>query len=156
MKLKLWYSPLIILILVTGVLFPAFVSGQTAILSGKITDEKNKPVELANVAILGEKGGTTTNSKGEYELRVPANKDLIIAITYVGFAEKKIPMNLIDGEIKSLDIQLESAATVLPSFEVKDENLRTESMVRLNPKDAQVAPSLTEGVSDIIKTLPGV
>jgi len=72
-----------------------FVSGQTALLSGKITDENNKPVELANVAILGEKGGTTTNRKGEYELQVPANKDLIIAITYVGFAEKKIPMNLI-------------------------------------------------------------
>ena len=156
MKLKLRSSSLIILILITIVLFPVFASGQTATLSGKITDEKNKPVELANVAILGEKGGTTTNKKGEYELQVPANKDLIIAITYVGFAEKKIPMNLSEGETKLLNIQLESSTTILPSFEVKDENLRTESMVRLNPKDAQVAPSLTEGVSDIIKTLPGV
>ncbi len=156
MKLKPRYSLLFTLVLVFSVLFPMLLSGQMATLTGKITDEKSRPVELANVAIVGEKGGTSTDKKGYFVLQVPAGKDLIIAVTYVGFTEKRIPVKLTPGETKNFDIQLESSTTTLPSFEVKDENLRTESMVRLDPRDAQVAPSLTEGVSDIIKTLPGV
>jgi len=65
-------------------------------------------------------------------------------------------LNLKPNEVKTITVQLKPISTDLPDFEVKDEQLRTQSMVRLNPKDAIVAPSLTSGVSDIIKTLPGV
>jgi len=129
---------------------------QTAIVKGKVVSADNKAVELANVAVFGEKGGTTTDKKGYFSLVVPANKDIVLAVTYVGFADSKTKLKLKAAETKVIKIKLVSIATNLPGFEVKDEQLRTQSMVRLNPKDALVAPSLTEGVSDILITQPGV
>ncbi|PKP31743.1 MAG: TonB-dependent receptor [Bacteroidetes bacterium HGW-Bacteroidetes-16] len=156
MKLKLTSFCIATLFSVLLLFLPAFLIGQMATVTGKVTDENNGPVELANVAILGETGGTSTDKNGIFELKVPANKKLTLAITYVGFAERRIALILDEGENKEINIQMQSAATTLPGFEVKDENLRMESMVRLNPRSAQVAPTLTEGVSDLIKTLPGV
>lgn len=142
--------------ILTLFLLPITSIAQTATIKGKVITIKNKPIELANVAILGEKGGTITDKKGRFELTVPADKDIIVAITFVGFADKRESVKLKEGETLSMKFTLESIATNLPGFEVKDEKLRTQSMVRLNPKNAMLAPSLTEGVSDILKTLPGV
>lgn len=134
----------------------SYSQNENATIEGKILDKKLRPIELANVAIIGESGGTTTNIKGEFKLSVPANREITLAISYVGYANKKIGFKLKSGEIKAITIELEEISTVLPGFEVRDEQLRTQSMVRLDPKDATLTPSLTEGVSDIIKTLPGV
>ncbi len=129
---------------------------QTAVVKGKVVSADNKAIELANVAIIGENGGTTTDKLGYFKLNVRTNKNITIAVTYVGFADSKMKLNLKPGETKVIKIVLKSISTNLPGFEVKDEQLRTQSMVRLNPKSAMIAPSLTEGVSDILKTLPGV
>lgn len=135
---------------------PILLNAQTAIVEGKVLNNREKPIELANVAIVGEPGGTTTDGKGYFKLTIPADQDVTIAITYVGFADSRQKINLQTGETKEIEIKLVSTATNLPGFEVKDEQLRTQSMVRLDPKDVSLAPSLTGGVSDIIKTLPGV
>ncbi len=156
MNLKLQGIRHISLIFIFSFVLLSGLQGQNATVLGKVTDENNKPVELANVAIEGEKGGTSTNSRGEFELTVPAEKKITLVFSFIGFSEKRVHLHLRPGESHRLNITLVSVSTTLPGFEVKDENLRTESMVRLDPRDAQVAPSLTGGVSDIIKTLPGV
>lgn len=132
------------------------IIAQTATVEGKVTNSKGEAIELANVSIIGDKGGTTTDKSGNFTLKVPANNDVTIAVTFVGFADNNVKLNLKPGEIKLIKIDLKLISTELPGFEVKDEQLRTQSMVRLNPKDAIVAPSLTGGISDIIVTLPGV
>jgi len=137
-------------------LFPLFLLGQTAVVEGRVTDENKKAVELANVAVLGEKGGTTTDKDGQFRLEVPAGKEITVVISFIGFSNKNIHLKLKEGEHKRIEPQLVSMTTDLPGFEVKDEQLRTESMVRLNPKVATITPTITGGVTDIIKTLPGV
>ncbi len=135
---------------------PVSLMAQQATVKGTITDESGKPVELANIAIKGEPGGTTTDRKGMFSLTVPANKPVTIAITYVGFAQKEIEVNLKKGETKKIVINLKSSTTTLPGLEIKDEKLRTEGLVRLNPKNTRIAPSVNESVESIIQTLPGV
>ncbi|MBC8320503.1 MAG: TonB-dependent receptor [Bacteroidetes bacterium] len=143
-----------VILLLSGL--PGIINAQTAVIEGNVHGDKRQAVELANVAIVGEKGGTTTDENGYFSLKIPANKDVTLAITYIGFADSRLKLNLKPGETKVIKIELKPISTELPGFEVKDEQLRTQSMVRLNPKNAIVAPSLTEGVSDLIKTLPGV
>jgi hypothetical protein len=145
---------LFLIILFIGCAFTFY--GQTAYVNGTITDENNKPVDLANVSVIGEKNGTISDNKGKFRLAIPAGKEVVIGITYIGFADKKYPITLKEGEERDINFQLTPISTDLPGFEVKDEKLRTESMVRLNPKDANVVSSLTGGVADLIKTLPGV
>ncbi len=137
-------------------LVPMALFSQKATVKGTITDESGKPVELANIAIKGEPGGTTTNRKGMFTLTIPANKPVAIAITYVGFAQKEMTINLKPDETKKIVINLKSSTTTLPGLEIKDEKLRTEGLVRLNPKNTRIAPSVNESVESIIQTLPGV
>jgi len=144
------------ILLIFVLLFSFLTQAQTAWVEGNIADSVNNPVDLANVAILGEKKGTTSDKNGWFRLEVPANREITLAISFIGYADKRIPIKLQEGEIKHLDIRLKSISTTLPGFEVRDERLRTENMVRLDPRNATLAPSLTEGVSDLIKTLPGV
>ena len=138
------------------VIIPFVFHAQQALVEGRVTDSLDNPVELANVAVLGEKKGTSTGSQGEFSLKVPAGREITVVVSFIGYAEKRTRLNLQDGEAYNLDISLEAISTTLPGFEVRDERLRTENMVRLNPRDAIVAPSLTSGITDIIVTLPGV
>lgn len=144
------------IILFIALCFQVTIFGQVAVVEGRVTDTLGKPVDLANIAILGGKTGATTDKNGEFIMKVPANKDIVIGVSFIGFAEKQIPLKLSEGEHRLLNIRLENISTTLPGFEVKDERLRTESMIRLNPRDALVTPSMGEGISDLIKTLPGV
>jgi len=142
--------------LVVVLLLPALLLGQTAVVQGVVKDDQNKVVDLANVAILGERGGTTTNKKGFFSLEAPAGKEITIAISFIGYADKHFKITLEDGETRKLEVSLKTISTDLPGFEVKDERLRTESLVRLDPRNVAVSPSVSGGVEAIIKTLPGV
>ena len=145
-----------ILLFTVLMLFAAEFSGQTAIVSGTITDENDKPAELVNISVIGEKKGTSTNARGKFRLEVPANKDIVLGISFIGYADQRDTLHLKEGEEVTLSFRLKPITTNLPGFEVKDERLRTESMVRLDPRNANIVVSLSGGVTDIVKTLPGV
>lgn len=138
------------------VFLPVFSWGQTSVIEGFIYDNEKQPVDLANVTILNEKGGTITDKKGFFKLQGPAEKEITLIISYIGFANKEIKLKLKADETKKLEISLTPITTTLPGFEIKDEKLRTESMLRLDPKDVTLAPSMAGGISSILKTLPGV
>ena len=89
------------------------------------------PVELVNVAVMGEKKGTTTNEKGYFTLTVAAEKEISVAFSFIGFSDKQVKLKLKEGETKEIKVVLKILSTTLPGFEVKDERLRTESMVRI-------------------------
>lgn len=59
------------------VLFTA-LTAESQILKGKITDKSGKPVQYATVFIQELRQGTTTNTKGDYEIKIPAGKYLVI------------------------------------------------------------------------------
>ncbi|RLD42999.1 MAG: hypothetical protein DRI88_11225 [Bacteroidetes bacterium] len=103
--------------------------GQTAFVSGTVTDDQGKPVELANVSVIGEKKGTSTNAKGKFRLEVPADKEVVIGISFIGYANNRDTLKLKDGQEVVMKFQMKPITTDLPGFEVKDERLRTENMV---------------------------
>ena len=144
-------------ILFAIIFLPLAGFSQNAILDGFVIDStSNKPVDLANISILGEKAGTTSNDRGYFSLEIPAGKDVNIAVSFIGFQDKRFKVNLKEGQSKRMKIYLKAMSTNLPGFEVRDERLRTESLVRLNPKNASISPSISGGIEAIIQTLPGV
>ncbi|VAW28411.1 putative ferric aerobactin receptor, partial [hydrothermal vent metagenome] len=145
-----------VLTLILLAAFPAVLLSQTAMLKGVVTDEKEKPVGLVNVQLVGTKMGVTTEKNGSFSIRVPANRNLHLAISYVGYRRQDTVLRLTPGETKTLHFRLWRLATNLPGFEVRDEQLRTENIVRLNPRDVLIAPAVSGGVESLIKTLPGV
>ncbi len=77
-------------------------SQERAVVFGKITDEKGKPIELVNVAISGLPGGAMTDKKGMYELEVPANKEIYISMSFIGM-EKGVEQDYTVSQAKDMN-----------------------------------------------------
>jgi hypothetical protein len=123
---------------------------------GKITDINGKPLEFVSIAILGSSGGATTDTRGNFELSVPANKNLIIVISSIGYIKETINLLLTPNERKLLNRSLNESTTLLPDVIVEDRQLRTTNLSRIDPKNAADIPSVAGGIETMIKTLPGV
>jgi len=137
-------------------LFPVRGVGQTATVWGTVTDQRSRAVELAHVALLGAQGGVTTDRSGRFEIKVPAEIPVRLAVSFVGFEQQEFLLRLKPDERRQLNVILVESATMLPSLEVRDEKLRSTSLTRLNPRQAMQIPSSGGGIEDLIKTLPGV
>ena len=90
---KFFYRLLFIILIKTSITGSLFAQ-DFAEVYGKITDSVNQPVPLVNIALAGQPGGTVTNADGSYSLKVPANRDLTLLITFVGFNPEKVKINL--------------------------------------------------------------
>ncbi|MCD4789834.1 MAG: TonB-dependent receptor, partial [Bacteroidales bacterium] len=143
--------------LITFLLFSVFVKSQEkAVVFGKVTDEKGKPLELVNVAISGLPGGTMTDRKGKYELEVPANKEIYITISFVGYEKEVEGVFLKTGDRKEINKTLKFTYTELPQIEIEDKHIRSTNLVRIDPKLAFNVPTSSDRIPTLLKTLPGV
>ena len=133
------------------------VSAQpTAKVFGRITDADQQGIVNANITLAGIPGGTTSDKKGNFELPVPAGKKITVVFTYIGFETETLELVLKPGERKEIHQTLNQTATSLPSIEVKDQQLRTNTFNRIDPKSITLIPSANAGIEDLIKTMPGV
>lgn len=77
-----------IFIFIVGFLFPIAVSAQT--ISGKVTNDKNKPLIGANVFWLNTTVGVTTGSQGEFEISSKNIPEKKLVASYVGYSPDTI------------------------------------------------------------------
>ncbi|MCQ2302928.1 MAG: TonB-dependent receptor [Bacteroidales bacterium] len=145
---------ILLLLLVSVVAFGQ--QGNTASIYGKVLDEQNHPIELANVVIPGFSLGATTNAKGYYEVSVPADTTLTVFYSFVGYAQKQISVKLRRGEKRKMDMVLVSTSTNLPDAVISDRAVDASSLTRLDAKKATLLPSMGGGIENLVKTLPGV
>lgn len=123
---------------------------------GTITDDQNNPVPLANISISNQAGGTISKMDGTYQLKIPANKDIIVVFSFVGFNTSYIKVRIKGGERKELNRKLTPSTTELPSFVITDEKIRTSTLTPLDPKLAKAIPSPSGGLEALVKTFAGV
>jgi hypothetical protein len=145
------------IILLPFFFFPLILfSQQTGVIFGKISDSSGRPVYNANITLSEHEGGTTTGKDGTYELRVPANKTLLLSISFIGYEISPFEVTIKPGERKEVNKTLTSSATQLESIEVKDQQIRKSTFNRLDPKSVTFIPSVNSSIEDLIKTMPGV
>lgn len=135
----------------------AFAQKETkGLLYGKVVDEQNMPVDLANVSVSEISLGVTTDSRGRYELSLPADTTLTVNFTFVGYQPVQRKVRLAKGEKRKLDITLISTSMSLPDAVISDRAVDASSLTRLDAKKATLLPSIGGGVENLVKTLPGV
>ena len=145
---------LLLVLLVLG--FMSAIGQEKATVYGKISDERGKPLELVNVAISGLPGGTMTDNRGRYELEIPANTELYIGMSFVGFEKAVEIVNLKPGERKEVNKIMRISSTTLPVIEVEDKQVRSTNLIRIDPKLAFTVPTTSDKIPTLLKTLPGV
>lgn len=80
-----------LLSLVWLLLFTMPVVAQTKKITGKITDENNKPLEGVSVSLRAAGSGAASNAEGIYSLKVPVTADVLV-FSAVGYLEQKVPI----------------------------------------------------------------
>ena len=70
--MKLRYTLLALLMIP----FMLLAQKDDAMIYGKIIDDDNNVIELVNIAVMGTSYGTSSNSRGQYELVLPADTAL--------------------------------------------------------------------------------
>ncbi len=129
---------------------------QQAVVFGTVTSNEEMEFQFVNVAVKGTSTGTNTGRNGQYELKVTAGKDIVLLFSYIGYETDSITVNLKPGERKEISRVMRQVSTELGSIEVKDQQLRTSTFSRLDPKVMTFIPTINASVEDLIKTLPGV
>jgi len=144
---------LVSLLLVLNV---AYSQQPVTVVKGKITDEKQKPIELVNITVLGSPGGTVSDDKGKYQIEVPANTPVKLVYSFIGFEKQEFELTLNIGETKTINPVMKASSEMLPDIIIQDERLRSTNLQRINPKELTNIPSVSGSIESLIKTLPGV
>lgn len=140
--------------LLGGVLF-----AQTAQITGKVVDEYKQPI--ANTEIIWKDQSVLTDNNGNFKIHIPANETVTISFHYDGKLEYAETFNLKDNNKRELYVLL--ADDSRNSIDLKTAEITFQSnknkpfqSITLSAAQMQAGPSLTGGVTDLLKTLPFV
>ncbi|MBP6024212.1 TonB-dependent receptor [Ferruginibacter sp.] len=147
----------VFLALVTTLFFlTATAQKKTALVSGRVIDDNENPLQKVSVVILGKSTGTITSDSGSFTIKVPAGKAFALIFSYAGYKDVQKNFYLSDGEAETTIIKMEKDGKVLETITVTDDNQRTQTgLIKINPKTALTLPSTIGGVEGLIKILVG-
>ena len=98
-------------LLITVQLIAFGANAQKAILKGQVKDQFN-PIPFATISVDGTSQGTVTDNQGKFSLQLEQGT-YILNVSMLGYASKKLPIDLTKGSIDALDIVLETNALSL-------------------------------------------
>ncbi len=82
-------------------------------ITGRVLDENNLPLPGANVIIESLKKGTITDVKGDYTLvNIPEGKH-VLKVTYMGYQEQTLEVDVADGQVSNATFTLKPAEGTL-------------------------------------------
>ena len=123
---------------------------------GKVTDLKNNALPGANITIKGTYEGTTTDSSGNYQLKLSNSQHSLIA-SFVGYEalEKTIPISqrviIIDFKLQEKTNELSGVVITAGTYETSDR----KRSVTMKPLDIVTTPSSNGDLTGALTTLPG-
>lgn len=146
--------------IITNLLLLTFlwVKGQEhGILCGRITDSEGKPVAGATIAAKGTSLGTTTNDRGDYELKLPAGKPFTVVYSFTGFLRQQLQLTTDTASRTVQDIILIAENQELSVVNIIDNSTRTNTVTRIDPRITTLLPDASgNAVENLLKTMLGV
>lgn len=134
---------------------PLVILAQSKI-SGKVTDNKKRPLGGVNIAIKGSYDGATTGADGSFSFTTTATGDHLLSATLTGYQLLELQVNTSTSQ--QLNIVLKSDVNALRvvtisagSFEASDDKKGTV----LKPLDIVTTAGAGADIANAIKTLPG-
>jgi iron complex outermembrane receptor protein len=74
--------------------------------AGRITSKTGEPLELVSVSLIQLNKSTLTDNDGRYQLQDIAPGKYTLRIQLLGAAEKDFQLEIVNGEVATLDYQL--------------------------------------------------
>ncbi len=131
-----------------------YISAQTATVKGVLKTISKSPIE--GVAITYLNTGTTSDEKGEYELKIPANTEITITFSHISYNTFEEIVKLQKNKIWQFSPVLEPKIEIINEVIVKDVKKDAQGLITVNQSDIAKIPGANQGVENILMTLPGV
>ncbi len=127
-------------------------SQQLANVSGKIVDEKGVGMEIVNIAIKGLPGGVSTNKQGNYSIEIPANKEIVLIYSFIGYKSFERSFHLKTNQrVFNIDT-LFIDNRVLNVFTVEDSQINQSGLTTIDSKHTSLIPSVSGSIESMLKT----
>ena len=128
---------------------------QTATIRGVILDSNNSPIE--NVNITADNLGTSTNENGFYSIKIPANQEIKVLFTHIGYQSITTTFNLKNGEEFEFNPVMNSENEQIGEVVITgNQRKRVEGVTSIDPEIIRTIKGAQPGVENLLKTLPGV
>lgn len=135
-------------------LFNEINAQEYAQIKGYVRDELGNAMPEANVLILETKEAAQSNAEGFYKMKVTAEKNITLQISYTSYEKFTRTLYLKNNEKKTLNVVLKEIT--LGDVEVKGEKRKDEGNINIEAIDVERIVNPSGDVGNIIKTLPGV
>lgn len=144
------------LIISLTILLSAFGAVAQVKISGKVTDDKDEPIEFATIRVQGTAVGTYSNLKGEYTLSVAQRDTLIVEVNCLGYASVVRQYIKPKGNI-ILNAKLYAKSKELGEVEVVEIKRQTDQMQAIDAQSLRLTPDASGGsVEAVLSTMAGV
>ncbi|WP_339917868.1 SusC/RagA family TonB-linked outer membrane protein [Yeosuana marina] len=159
MKKKLFKCFILILFLIVS---NTFAQNSTSSIKGVLNDEHNVPLPGATIVIKATQTGTTSDFDGNFEISNLDSGSYELVITYIGYADKIIPVTLKANEVLNLGTIVLAASSesldevVVTALGIKKEKKRLGYSVQevegdiTKARDPNVMNSLSGKVSGLV------
>ncbi|RIJ47654.1 TonB-dependent receptor [Maribellus luteus] len=151
--MKHLYSILCLLL----VAFTALGQSNNATLKGTLKDTKGVPLDMVNIVIKEYPTlGTTTTARGEFLLRIPAQKHLTIVFSSLGYQTFQDSVYAKPEETVIKEIVMPEQNLELAEIVVKEQRRNGGNLTSIDPRVINIIPNASGALETMLKTLPGV
>jgi TonB-linked SusC/RagA family outer membrane protein len=120
-------------------------------ISGKVTDEKGKPLEGVSVLIKGSSLGTNTDVNGQFNIDIPDNASKILVFSFIGMVTQEINVS----NRNSINVRLKTAPSGLNEVTVIGYGTQKKANVTGSVVTLQATQIENRGVANISNILAG-
>lgn len=144
-------------LLLIALVLVSFSGFSQSIISGTVLDNKNKPIEGANIFIEGTYDGATSNEKGYFSFTTDAKGNQVLVTSYLTFETLKTPIVAEDFKEKTIKLResVNSLDAVIITAGTFDAGEKARVSV-LKPLDIVTTAGSNGDIVSALQTLPGV
>ncbi len=125
---------------------------------GRVTDKDGNPLSGATVLIKGTFKGTTTDSNGNYSLKVP--KDAILVFSFIGYQTQEITISSENAEVNVVMEQkaaeLGEVAVISTGYQLIKPEQSTGSLATMRAKEYDSRINTTDFLTSLENRIPGL
>jgi hypothetical protein len=135
-------------------LFSINIKAQQATVYGNITDDNNKAFQGVQVYLHDNvRIGALSSANGSYELQVPADINLKIVFSYLGFRNDTVSLMLKPAQRYELNKKMKPELVELDIVDIEDKQVReAASTIKVDVKNISKIPTPLGGVEGALVT----
>lgn len=135
------------------------VTAQTIQVSGYVNDHSGQPLEGISVAVANSAIGTLTTEDGAYTLRIPAQRDLILVVSGLGYTVQKVTLSPTSDAPVTQNFSLQRSATAIDEVAVlgkTEARLRSEQAYTISVIDVKKLHNTSADLNQVLNHTAGI